>query len=138
MAAGLLSHSLPTDLKLRVKVASAGTHALHGHPAHDYAVAAMSRTGIDIGTHRARQITREMARGADLILVMEAAHVSTVKKLLGWSRSKPRMIGDFHPQGPLEDIADPYGAPLEAYLDCIRTLRPCIEGVLLWLDRNRV
>ena len=67
---------------------------------------------------------------------MEAVHCSIVKKLLGWSRSKPRKIGEFHPQGPREDIADPYGAPLEAYRDCIRVLHPCIEGVVQWLKGN--
>ncbi len=136
MAEGLLCHCLPDEFKQRVEVTSAGTHALHGHQAHDNAVSAMAEMGIDIGNHRARQITREIARGSDLILVMEAEHCRIVKKLLGWSRSKPRMIGKFHPERPLNDIADPYGAPLEAYRDCIRTLRPCTEGVLRWLNRN--
>lgn len=136
MAAGLLHHALPDELKQRIEVTSAGTHALHGHRAHEDAVTAMSEAGIDIGNHRARQITRDIARGSDLILVMETAHCNTVKKLLGWGRSKPRKIGEFHPQEPLKDIADPYGAPLEAYRDCIRILRPCIEGVLQWLNHN--
>jgi protein-tyrosine-phosphatase len=136
MAAGLLRHALPRELKHSVEVTSAGTHALHGHRAHSEAVTAMAELGIDIGGHRARQITRHIARGADLILVMEAAHCRVVKKLLGWSRSKPRRIGEFHPQGPLDDIADPYGAPLEAYRDCIRILRSCIAGVRSWLIHN--
>jgi protein-tyrosine-phosphatase len=136
MAEGLLDHCLPDELKQRVEVTSAGTHALHGHQAHDNAISAMAEVGIEIGNHRARQITREMARGSDLILVMEAEHCRIVKKLLGWNRSKPRMIGEFHPERPLNDITDPYGAPLEAYRDCIRTLRPCTEGVLDWLNSN--
>jgi protein-tyrosine-phosphatase len=64
---------------------------------------------------------------------MEAAHGRFVKRLLGWGASKPRMISEFDPQTPLQDIQDPYGEPLDAYQDCIRTLRPCIKGVLLWL-----
>jgi protein-tyrosine phosphatase len=138
MAAGLLRHSLPDDLKQRIEVTSAGTHALHGHRAQIEAVDAMAELGIDIGNHRARQITREMARASDLILVMETAHCGMVKRLLGWRRTKPRKIGEFHPQDPLEDIADPFGAPLEAYRDCIRILRPCIEGVRNWLSHNLV
>lgn len=138
MAAGLLRHVLPHELKRRIEVTSAGTHALHGHRAHKEGVTAMAEIGIDISDHRARQITRDIARGSDLILVMEAAHSSIVKRLLGWGRSKPRKISEFHPEGLLEDIADPYGAPLEAYRDCIRVLRPCIEGVRLWLIHNLV
>lgn len=138
MAAALLRHALPREMKGRIEVTSAGTHALHGHRAHNEAVAAMAELGIDITDHRARQITRNIARGSDLILVMEAAHCSIVKKLLGWGRRKPRRIGEFHTQRPLEDIADPYGAPLEAYRDCVRILKPCIEGVRLWLIHNIV
>jgi protein-tyrosine phosphatase len=136
MAAALLHHALPDELKQRIEVTSAGTHALHGHRAQREAFTAMAELGIDIGDHRARQITKDIARGSDLILVMEAAHCNIVKKLLGWNRSKPRRIGEFHPESPLEDIADPYGAPLEAYRDCIRILRPCVEGVRLWLIHN--
>jgi protein-tyrosine-phosphatase len=136
MAAGLLRNRLPDGLKQCVEVTSAGTYALHGHRAHDHAITAMAGFGIDISNHRARQITREMARGADLILVMEAVHGNIVKKLLGWSRSKTRMIGAFHPQEPLGDIVDPYGGPLEGYRDCIQTLQPCIEGVWHWLDSS--
>jgi protein-tyrosine-phosphatase len=136
MAAGLLRHYLPADLKARIEVTSAGTHALHGHQAHEYAVAAMARIGIDISGHRARQITRDIARDTDLILVMEAAQADIVKKLLGWGASKPRMISEFDSETPVNDINDPYGDPLEAYQDCIQTLRPCINGVLLWLGTN--
>ncbi len=136
MAAGLLSHSLPADLKARVEVTSAGTHALHGHQAHEHAVTAMARIGIDISGHRARQITREIARRTDLILVMETVQADIVKKLLGWGGSKPRMISEFDSKTPVNDIEDPYGAPLESYQNCIQILRPCIDGVLLWLGSN--
>jgi len=136
MAAGLLSHYLPADLKAHIEVTSAGTHALHGHHAHEHAVAAMARIGIDISDHRARQITRDIARGTDLILVMEAVQADIVKRLLRWGGNKPRMISEFDSETPVSDIKDPYGDPLEAYQDCIQTLRPCINGLLLWLGKN--
>jgi protein-tyrosine phosphatase len=136
MAAGLLNHLLPGDLKGRIEVSSAGTHALHGHQAHEYAVAAMARLGIDISGHRARLITRDLIRGTDLILVMEATQAEIVKKVSGRGRSKPRMISEFDPETTVSDIEDPYGAPLEAFQDCIQTLQPCIKGVLLWLRSN--
>ncbi len=136
MAAGLLNHFLPADIKGRIAVSSAGTNALHGHQAHQNAVESMARIGIDISDHRARQITRDIVRSSDLILVMEAAHERLVKRVMGWGGSKPRMISEFDLKTPVHDIEDPYGAPLEAYQACIRTLRPCIQGVLLWLGRN--
>lgn len=136
MAAGLLEHYLPPDLKERIQVSSAGTHALHGHQAQEEAVAAMARIGIDIGNHRARQITREIARAADLTLVMEAGHIGIVKRLMGWGKDKPLLISEFAPERTAHDIEDPYGRPQAAYDECLRTLRPCVKGVLLWLGSN--
>jgi low molecular weight protein-tyrosine phosphatase len=136
MAAGLLGHHLPSAMKARIAVASAGTHALHGHQAQEDAVAAMHRRGIAIGGHRARQLTRDIARGADLILTMEALQLITVKRLLGWGHNKSCLISAFNPQGPQADIEDPYGEPPEAYEACIQVLQPCIWGVIGWLEKE--
>lgn len=136
MAAGLLRHYLPESLRTNIDVGSAGTHALHGNQAEPNAKAAMARIGIDIKAHRARQITRESARGADLILTMEAAHSQHIKGLLKWRQNPPRRISEFNPQVPAHDIEDPYGGPIEAFEACIRTLRPCIKGVILWIGNN--
>ncbi|MGD9215086.1 MAG: hypothetical protein PVJ84_09745 [Desulfobacteraceae bacterium] len=136
MAAGLLDHYLPDDLKMQVEVTSAGTHALHGHQAEIHAIYAMDQIGIDISRHRARQITRDIARGADLILTMEAAHSKKVKSLLGWRNKKVQMISKFNPHSPIHDIADPYGGQLEEYERCIETLKPCLNSLIQWLKNN--
>ena len=136
MAAGLLRHYLPEDMKDRVQVTSAGTHALHGHQAEAHASEVLAQIGIDISGHRARQITKEMARSSDLILTMEAAQASIAGSLVAWRQDKPRMISEFDPQTPTHDIADPYGGPLEAYQKCLTTLRPCIKGLILWLGNT--
>lgn len=133
IAAGLLEHYLPENLKAKVQVSSAGTHALHGHQAQEYAVEAMDKIGIDIRKHRARQVTERIARGSDLILTMEAAHCRRVKSLLSWRHDPPRMISEFNQLRSVHDIVDPYGHPLEAYESCIQTLMPCITGVVMWL-----
>ena len=133
MAAGLLQHYLPDSLKANIEVTSAGTHALHGHQAEPNAIEAMNRIGIDISGHRAQQITKSMSRESDLILTMEAMHSHHVKGLLKWRQNPPRRVGEFNPELPAHDIADPYGGPVEAFGQCLRTLRPCIKGVILWL-----
>ena len=132
MAAGLLSHYLPEALKPEVDVSSAGTHALHGNQADKNAILAMDQIGINIAGHRARQITRSIARESDLILTMETEHNRRVKGFLRWG-DHPRRISEFNEQEPIHDIADPYGGPVQAFEQCIRTLRPCIKGVIMWL-----
>jgi len=136
MAEGLLSHYLPPDLKERVMVSSAGTHALQGYEAHDHAIEAMAKLGIDIQAHRARQLTREIARSADLILTMETAHLKMVKQTLGWGQSKPRLVLEFDHQSTATEVQDPYHDPFAAYEACVQTLRPCIKGINLWLGNN--
>jgi protein-tyrosine phosphatase len=136
MAAGLLEHFLPDELKKYIEVTSAGTHALHGRQAETHAQFAMDQLGIDISKHRARQITKEMARSSDLILAMEAAHVKKIKGLLGWRHRKPRMISEFDPGRPIQDIADPYGGDIRDYQRCIDRLKPCIYGVVEWLKKD--
>lgn len=136
MAEGLLAHYLPEDFKSRVAVASAGTHALVGNRAEENARQAMENIGIDIQSHRARQITKDIARESDLILTMEQMHIKRIKGLLAWRQSKPRLISEFDIQTSTNDIRDPYGDPIQAYEKCIQTLRPCIKSVILWLGNN--
>lgn len=136
MAAGLLEHYLPPDLFERVTVTSAGTHGLHGHQAEPNAIEAMAELGIDIRGHRARRIGRDIVRSADLILTMEDAHSHDLKRLIRWRQNPPRMISEFNPRTVAHDIEDPYGARLEAYQTCLRTLHPCVQGVILWLGGN--
>jgi protein-tyrosine phosphatase len=136
IAAGLLNHFLPKALQGQIEATSAGTHALVGHQASRYALEAMDQIGIDIRAHQARQITTKIARESDLILTMDVAHSKRVKRLLSWRQKPPRRISEFNPQTPVHDIVDPYGGPLQAFEECIRTLRPCIKGVILWLGNT--
>ena len=70
MAEFLLRASLGPE----VSVESAGLGALHGSSAAPEAEALMTDRGLDISSHRARQLTKEIALAADLILVMEKVH----------------------------------------------------------------
>jgi protein-tyrosine phosphatase len=129
MAAGLLRHLMPPDLKGRISVSSAGTHALHGHQAEPLAVQAMARQGIDISRHRARMIDRTIVRRAGMILTMEHQHLAAVRRMLLWSKSHAKLLTDFGPLSEGTEIPDPYGGPLESYLLCQQMLRPCIEDL---------
>lgn len=133
MAEGLLKHLLPPELKSQVNIRSAGTHGLHGHQAEPNAVAAMAHWGIDIGSHRARLLTYDMIRQADLILAMEKAHLEAIRGMSLFARPDARLLTHFGPSHLSSEIADPYGAPLEAYQECLQILRPCINGVIRWL-----
>jgi protein-tyrosine-phosphatase len=134
MAEGLLKRHLAGDLGGAIEVTSAGTHALQNHPAQDRAVEVMSRIGIDIGGHRARQLTREMARSADLILAMEMAHLWFIQRWEEIPQKTLHLFLEFDPTAKSRQVADPYGGPLSGYQVCLDTLRPAAEGVVRMLD----
>ena len=54
-----------------ITVSSAGTHALVGHPIDPSSGRLMDSVGIDSGEFRSRQLTRQLAENADLILCFE-------------------------------------------------------------------
>lgn len=86
------------------RVESAGLGALVGEPADATAVELMRERGLDISSHRARQLTPRMMSEYDLVLVMEAKHVQAVEEMSPAMRGRVHRIGKF---GGF-DVPDPY------------------------------
>jgi protein-tyrosine phosphatase len=83
-------------------VESAGIAALVGKPADPIAVALMSERGLDLSGHRARQLTPELARRFELVLVMEAGHQREVEAAV------PALRGPVHRLGRFGEFDVPY------------------------------
>ena len=78
-----------------IKVISAGTAALPGAPATPEAVEVMKAKGVDLTNHRARELTQEMVREADLVLTMTQAQKNFVMKLLPSSCNRVYTLKDY-------------------------------------------
>ncbi len=111
-----------------VSVESAGLGALVGEPADPSAVALMQELGIDLSNHRARELTPEMVRKADLILVMENVHRKAMHSRFPDSRGKVFRLGEW---GKF-DIDDPYERPREFFKSTLDLIR---RGVEDWAER---
>src|SRR5512135_3546534 len=61
-----------------MEVSSAGTHALIGNQATDFALIAAAENGIDISGHRARMLGAHLIRASSLIFCMEPSQVELV------------------------------------------------------------
>lgn len=118
MAEAILAHRLATR---GVKVESAGIAALVGHPADPVAQALLRQRGLDLSAHRARQLTPELARGFDLVLVMEAGQQRAVEALEPTARGRVHRLGRW---GGF-DVPDPY-----------RQNRAAFERALSLIDRG--
>lgn len=86
-------------------IESAGIHALVGRPADTVVLDLAGRDGLTLETHRARQLTAELCRSNDLILVMEKQHVEHITRLAPEVRGKTMLLGHWLHR---TEIADPY------------------------------
>lgn len=132
VAEGLLAQALP-----QCKVWSSGLHAVVGSPAEPTAQALALEAGVDISAHRAQQVQAWMCTQADLILVMEAAHLRELAQRFPLARGKIRLLGEFgteHASTPY-DIADPYLQPRAAFEAAHSAIA---QGTAQWARRIRL
>jgi len=123
MAEGLLAAALP-DARVR----SAGLGAMVGMPADETAVRLMRARDIDIAPHRAVQITGDMCRQSELVLVMSPEQRMRVEQLYPFACGKVFRLGEFDKR----DIPDPYRQPEAAFREALEFIE---QGVRAWLQR---
>lgn len=110
-AKGVFSYMVETsDLAPYVEVDSAGTHDYHvGRKADERSLAAALKRGIDMATHRARQVSDEDFACYDYILVMDQRnHSHLMRDCPPEYRDKIHYFMDFAPQLNVKEVPDPY------------------------------
>jgi len=112
-----------------VTISSAGTSAWEGAPASDGALLVALEHGLDLNTHRARVLSRELVEGADLVLVMGPHHLERTQVLGGESRS--HLLTAYATRGTDDAaVADPFGGDLESYRTTFDALEASISKAL--------
>jgi protein-tyrosine phosphatase len=106
-------------------VRSAGTSALINFPADEPALLLMQARGLDLGAHRASQVSLESTRWAELILVMENHHRDAVLDLDPTARGKTFLLGYW--TGGLE-IPDPYQRGEDVYNHALGLIDGALES----------
>ena len=125
MAEALLAKSLP-----QMTVSSAGTGALIGHPADPIAQALMAERGLDLGYHRARQVTQAMCVEADLILTMDEGQRRHIESNYPLTRGRVFRLAETAKL----NIPDPYRMGQEAFEHALQLID---AGVKTWAERIR-
>ena len=111
-----------------LQVTSAGLTAMVGMPADPTTQSVANRYGLDLSSHRARQVTSNMCHQSDLILVMEEFHKSELESLFPAVKGRVFLVGHFNKT----EVADPYCQPLAQYEDSYRVIA---QGVSDWVSR---
>ncbi len=100
----------------RLAVTSAGTWALVGQPASAHAQQLLLEEGLDLGEHRAHNLTQQDVDQAALILVMTRAHREDIQQRFLRTQGKVYLLSQM--VGKSYDIEDPFGGTAEDYRYC--------------------
>jgi protein-tyrosine phosphatase len=129
MAEGWLKHYAENnDAPLNVR--SAGIAACVGRPASQHAIDVMKENGIDISQHQPLQLTMEIAREEDLILVMEKWQQEKLRADFPFAYGKIHLIGkwdDF-------EIPDPYQHGKEDFENVFELIE---AGLSAWINKMK-
>jgi protein-tyrosine-phosphatase len=129
MAEALMREALSARGIQQVTVSSAGSGAWDGAPASEGAYLVGLENGLDLSEHRARLLTRELVREADLILVMSGHHVARVAELGG--EHKAHLLGHYAGRDAARaEVTDPYGADLASYRATFAELQELVGHVV--------
>jgi protein-tyrosine phosphatase len=126
MAAALLARSLQS-----VTVESAGITALAGHAADPIAVDLMRERGLDIRSHRARQLLSWMPMTSDLVFVMDDFQRRHLEQRFASLHGRIYRLGDLptpSSSGTGFDIPDPYLKGHESFKESLRLIEASVEG----------
>lgn len=128
LAEALLSAALTERGVTEVMVSSAGTGAWDGAPASEGAYLVGLERGLDLSSHRARLLTRELVDQADLILTMARHHRARVDELGGEGRVF--VFGEYAGrEGDAAEVSDPFGGDLEVYRETCIELEALVAAV---------
>ena len=123
----LLRHHL---VERDVTVESAGLGALVGKPMDTTALQLLHEHGVDGSSHRARQLTKDMLRKADLVMAMERGHMASLTRMAPEMSGKAVLL-DRWLQG--RDVPDPYKQHREAFEHVHARIEAAIQSWLPYL-----
>ena len=141
MAEGLMRHRLAQEGLEGIAVESAGVFAIDGMLPTRETVRVLQEAGVDCNSHRARLLTPEMIRAADLILAMEPFQAEEICQRVPAAGRTVHLLKAYGlPEGALGlhvGIPDPIGKPMEVYEVCFAEIREGVERVLRALQKDR-
>jgi len=106
---------------VNARALSAGVSAKAGSPLAPEAQMALRAMNVPMKPHSARNLTLELAEQAEMIFCMTRAQRSAVIEMI------PTVAGKTYCLDVQQDIADPIGKGMPAYLSCARLMRELIR-----------
>ncbi len=117
-------------------VSSAGIHAYEGSPAHSKSIQVAKERGIDISEYGGVQLTKEMAKEADLILTLDESVKHHILSYYTNDSKKVVTLKECAGETDDLDVDDPYGlsTETEAFRRCADEIEEYSIKILESLD----
>lgn len=135
-AAEVLARAEADRLGLRdVGTASAGSFAFPDQPAAGVSIAVARERGLDLESHRSRELGLELLEWATHVITMTGSHARAVHQLA--PEASVYLLTDFLPSDhPAhgQGIVDPFGGDLEVYEQTYRELDEAVEALFARLS----
>ena len=140
MAAGYLAHRAAVDGLSHLVVDSAGTLGIEAAPAAANAVRVAAENGFDLTRHRSRGVRRHDVLTSDLVIAMEERQLERLRDAFPDAQPTFSLLRAYE-HGPVfdegaPDLADPVGEALPAFRACFRTIRTCVDHLVLSLRHH--
>ena len=116
--------------KKNLTIESAGFHSKDKRPADPNMVKVAQQYHVDMQNCTSNTVNETMIHAAELIFVMEIEHMIRLVNLYPQAKSKTFLLGSLSTDEkiPLE-ISDPYGRSVEAYEDCFKQIKNCVNAI---------
>lgn len=118
----------------RIRVSSAGIRTTQAGRSPEFACEVAATYGVTLTGHRPQTLTRELMDTHDLIVVMESAHLLTLRASYPDASNRVVLLSLFDAQArPGYDrynIADPFSQPRTAFEACYRRIDRALSSLL--------
>lgn len=128
MAQALLEEKAK-EIGISLNIKSAGIFALDGQRASKEAIEVLKADGIDISSHRANMIYRDLLEEADLILTMAVSHKGVLLSQYKFIKGKVYTLKEYA-YGIEEDVVDPFGRDINVYKDTKEEIEKALEKIV--------
>ena len=120
-----------------VIVESAGILEYKGNPLPQDVIELAKRYGIDLSTHRPKQLNAKLVEAADLILVFDRKQVGELTEKYPNARNKTYTIKNYAGIYDGKDMEDLWNKPTEVFESHIRELRLYLEKCVKRIKTQR-
>ena len=136
MAKALFDNMLSEIGNKNIDSMSAGLTRLSGAKAAENTIKICSNYGLDVNSHRSRQLDGGLLREADLILTMEIEQKTYIQSIYPEQSSKIFTLTGYGDRVE-RDIYDPYGDGIEIFDNVFKEIKGEIERILPLLIESR-